>query len=173
MSSRSIFLFVTGAVLVAGPLFAAPELLSLDDAIAEALAAGPGLKALGSSAEAARREAKGANRRRWGSLDGVATYSYLSDDVIVRPISRQLLEGGFANLPFDDQQLHWGVVAEVPLYLGGKLSNGIEIVELTAEKTAALLEGTRWQVRFNVTSMHVRQGTPGTCWLPWRQGCRC
>ena len=30
----------------------------------------------------------------------------------------------------------------------------------------------RW-VRFSVTSMRVRQATPGTCWLPWRQRYRC
>jgi outer membrane protein TolC len=155
MSIRSISLMVAGAVLAVGPLPATDTHLSVDEAIAEALAASPGLKALGSSAEAARREAKAANRRRWGTLDAVASYSYFSDDVIVRPISRQLLEGGFANLPFDDQQLHWGVVAEVPLYLGGKLGNGIKITELDAEKTAALLEGTRWQVRFNVTSLYA------------------
>jgi outer membrane protein TolC len=155
MSIRSISLLVAGAVLAVSPLPAADTHLSLDEAIAEALTAGPGLKALSCSAEAARREAKAANRRRWGTVDGVASYSYFSDDVIVRPISKQLLEGGFANLPFDDQQLHWGMVAEVPLYLGGKLGNGIKITELDAEKTATLLEGTRWQVRFNVTSLYA------------------
>ena len=58
-------------------------------------------------------------------------------------------------MPFDDRQWQWGVVAELPLYLGGKLSNGIRVTELTDEKTAALLEGTRWQVRFNVTSLYA------------------
>jgi len=154
MSFRSIYLLVAGAVLAAGPLLAAGTHLSLDDAIAEALAAGPGLQALGSTAEADRREAKAASRRRWGTLDGVASYTYFSDDVIVRPISSQLLAGGFASLPFDDQQLHWGVVAEVPLYLGGKLSNGVKIAKLSAEKSTALLKGTRWQVRFNVISLY-------------------
>jgi len=129
--------------------------VSLDDAVAEALAAGPGLQALGSSADAARREARAANRQRWGTLDAVASFQQLQDDVIVRPISAQLLEGGFAYLPFDNQQWHWGVVAEVPLYLGGKLSNGIRIAELTAEKSTALLKGTRWQVRFNVTALYA------------------
>jgi len=155
MSVRSLSLLMAGAVLVVGSFSAADTRIGLDDAIAEALAAGPGLKALANSAEADRREAKAANRQRWGTLDGVAFFDYFSDDVIVRSISSQLLAGGFANLPFDNQQLHWGVVAEVPLYLGGKLSNGIEIAELTAEKTAALLEGTRWQVRFNVTSLYA------------------
>lgn len=155
MSFRPILLLVAGVVLTAGPLAAAEVHMSLENTIADALAAGPGLQAIGSSAKAAHREAKAANRRRWGTLDGVASYQQLQDDVIVRPISSELLAGGFASLPFDDQQWHWGVVAEVPLYLGGKLSNGIKISKLSAEKSIALLEGTRWQVRFNITSLYA------------------
>ena len=97
--------------------------LSLDDAIARAQDSSPDLLALAGSTEAAEHEAAAVRRRRWGDLDAVASYQLHSDDVIVRPISRQLLSGGFANLPFDDQQWHYGVTAEVPLYLGGKLAS--------------------------------------------------
>jgi outer membrane protein TolC len=166
MTSRWIPLVMTGALLATG-LAPATELnnapakplvpahLILDDAISEALAANPGLQAVGSSAAAAESEAKAARRQRWGTIDGVASYDHFSDDVIVRTISGQLLEAGIANLPFDNQQWHYGLVAEIPLYVGGQLSKGIEITELNAEKTAALLEGTRWQVRFNVTSLYA------------------
>jgi outer membrane protein TolC len=129
--------------------------LSLDDAIARAQDSSPDLLALAGSTEAAEHEAAAARRRRWGDLDAVASYQLHSDDVIVRPISRQLLSGGFANLPFDDQQWHYGVTAEVPLYLGGKLAGSIKIAELSEETARALLTGTRWQVRFNVTSLYV------------------
>ncbi len=155
MKPQALMLVFAAATLAVGPSSAAEVHVSLDDAVAEALAAGPGLQALGSSADAAHRDARAASRGRWGTLDAVASYQRLQDDVIVRPISAQLLEGGFGNLPFDDQQWHWGVVAEVPLYLGGKLSNGIRISQLTAENTNALLEGTRWQVRFNVTALYT------------------
>jgi len=159
MKLQPFLLVVVGAAFAAGPSNAAAVHVSLDDAVTEALAAGPGLRALGSSADAAQRDAKAAHRRRWGTLDAVASFQRLQDDVIVRPISAQLLEGGLANLPFADQQWHWGVVAEVPLYLGGKLSNGIRIAELSAEKTNALLDGTRWQVRFNVTALYAAAGS--------------
>jgi len=166
MTNRWIPVFMTGALLATG-LAPATELndapakpsvavhLILDDAISEALSANPGLQAVGSSAAAAESEAKAARRQRWGTLDGVASYDHFSDDVIVRTISGQLLEGGIANLPFDNQQWHYGLVAEIPLYVGGQLAKGIKITELNAEKTAALLEGTRWQVRFNVTSLYA------------------
>jgi outer membrane protein TolC len=155
MIFRSVLFLLVGAMLAAGQTAAAQVHMSLDETIAEALAGGPGLQAAGSSAEAARLDAKAASRQRWGTLDAVASYNQLQDDVIVRPISAELLAGGFSSLPFDNQQWHWGVVAEVPLYLGGKLSNGIRISKLSAEKSAAILEGTRWQVRFNVTSLYT------------------
>jgi outer membrane protein TolC len=146
---------MAGALLAAGPASAAEAHLTLDDAIAEALDASPGLAALGSSAEAARQEATAAGRQRWGTVDAVAGYARLQDDVVVRPISRQLLEAGLANLPFANPQWRYGVVADLPLYLGGKLSNSIQIARLESDKAGALLEGTRWQVRFNVTSLYA------------------
>jgi outer membrane protein TolC len=155
MRTRSIPLLVAGALLAAGSASAAEAHLSLGEAVAEALDASPGLRALSSSTEAARREATAASRRRWGTVDAVAGYAWLQDDVVVRPISRQLLEAGFASLPFATPQWRYGVVAELPLYLGGRLSSGIRIAQLEADKAGALLEGTRWQVRFNVTSLYT------------------
>lgn len=155
MRTWSIPLLVAGALFAAGSAAAEDARLSLDRAIAEALDASPGLMALGSSAEAARREATAAGRRRWGTVDAVAGIAWLQDDVVVRPISKQLLEAGFANLPFATPQWRYGVVAELPLYLGGKLSGGIRITQLEADKAGALLDGTRWQVRFNVTSLYT------------------
>jgi outer membrane protein len=155
MRMRSIPLIMAGALLAAGPASAVEVHMTLDDAIAEALGASPGLRALGRTAEAARHEATAAGRQRWGTVDAVAGYAWLQDDVVVRPISRQLLEAGLTNLPFATPQWRYGVVAELPLYLGGKLSNGIRIARLESDKAGALLEGTRWQVRFNVTSLYA------------------
>jgi outer membrane protein len=155
MRMRSIPLLVAGALLAPGSASAAEAHLSLSETIAEALDASPGLMALGSSAEAARREATAAGRRRWGTVDAVASFAWLQDDVVVRPISKQLLEAGFANLPFATPQWRYGVVAELPLYLGGKLSNDIRIAQLESDKAGALLDGSRWQVRFNVTSLYA------------------
>jgi outer membrane protein len=155
MRTRSIPLLVAGALLTAASAPATEAHLSLGEAISEALDASPGLMAVGSSAEAARREATAAGRQRWGTVDAVASFAWLQDDVVVRPISKQLLEAGFANLPFATPQWRYGVVAELPLYLGGRLSNDIRIAQLESDKAGTLLEGTRWQVRFNVTSLYT------------------
>jgi len=140
----------------AGPLH-----LSLETAVKNALDANPGLKALGHRSAAAERTARATERTRWGQIDAFFSYSKFNDSWIVRPMSEELFlsGGGFTGLPWDRNQQHYGATFQVPLYLGGKLSNGIKIARLESGKTAALLEGTRWQVRFNATSLYTAAQT--------------
>ena len=133
----------------------APARLTLEEALAEARTANRSLKSLGHRRNAARHDAKALARSRWGELGGTFSYSYLNDDQVIRPMSKQLMEFGFLSLPFDRQQLHYGVNYRIPLYLGGRLNNEIKIARLESRKTEALLEGTRWQVRFNVISLYT------------------
>lgn len=142
------------ALIAAHPISATEVHLTLDEAVADAIEANPGLRALDSSATAADREANATAHGRWGSLDAVASYDTFQDDQIIRPISRQLLNAGIAGLPFDDAQWHYGVVAQLPLYVGGKLTNGIAIARISAEQAHALLDGSRWQIRYNVRSLY-------------------
>lgn len=129
--------------------------LTLAEAVAEALAHAPALEGVARREEAARWKATAAGRRRFGELDAVAGYWRFQDDQIVRSISRQLLDGGFASLPFDRSQWRYGFTFQVPLYLGGRLSASIAVASLQAGQAAALLEGSRWQVRFNVASLYA------------------
>jgi outer membrane protein TolC len=129
--------------------------LALTEAVAEALHANPGLKALAHRTEAARHDAAATADTRWGELNLIGNASRLNDDQIVRPMSSQLLVGGMPGLPFDRDQLHYGAVYELPLYIGGRLVNQIKIARLEAQKSELLLEGTRWQVRFNAVSLYT------------------
>ena len=138
----------------AAPPDSPPTRLSLAQALDEALQANPGLQVAGHQAAAARHEARATARSRWGALNAVGSYSYLNDDQILRPMSSELLANGFAGAPWDRSQAHYGVSYELPLYLGGKLHNQVEIARLESRKSAELLEGTRWQVRFNVVSLY-------------------
>ncbi len=134
---------------------ATPLRLTLQQAITMAVAGSPGLAAATHRASGAAEDAKAAARARWGELDAVARYSRFNDDQILRPISRELLSKGFAGLPFDRNQLHYGAQLEVPLYVGGTLSARIAVARLERDKAAALAEGTRWQVRFNAASLYA------------------
>jgi outer membrane protein TolC len=136
------------------PTDAAPLHLTLAQAIGEALQANPGLRTAGHQAYAAADEASAVARSRLGGLNAVGSYSYLNDDQIIRPMSSELMVNGIAGAPWDRSQAHYGVNYELPLYLGGLLNNQIQIAKLEARKSAELLEGTRWQVRFNVVSLY-------------------
>ena len=89
MSTRYLLLLFANILIAADPLGAAGVKISLDDALTEALTSGHGLQALNSTAEAAGHEARAAQRQRWGTLNAVASYRQLQDDVIIRPIDRK------------------------------------------------------------------------------------
>ena len=133
--------------------------LTLAEAVAEALSRAPALEVAAQQEQAARWKAAAARRRRWGEIDAVAGYSHYQDDQTVRPIARQLLADGFAGLPFDRDQWRYGLTLQVPLYLGGRLSASIAVATLQADQATALLGGSRWQARFNATSLYAAAQT--------------
>jgi outer membrane protein TolC len=122
--------------------------------VVEAVESSPRIHAQAHRASAASREAKAVSGSRYGELNATASYSYLNDDQIMRPMSRELVSGGLSSLPFDRSQAHYGLVYEVPLFLGGRLVNQIQIAGLEARKAEALQDGTRWQIRFNAVSLY-------------------
>jgi outer membrane protein TolC len=154
LASHSCLGLAGGAFAAAPANAPSPIRLTLSEALTEALKLNPGLKAAGHQATAATQDASAAARGRWGELDASGSYSYYNDHLIVAPISRELLGNGLSGLPFDRSQAQYGVAYQFPLYLGGKLNNQIQIARLESRKSQALLEGNRWQVRFNVVSLY-------------------
>ena len=140
--------------------------LTLDQAIETALDRSPTVQAMNWKATAAHDQAGAVHRTRWGRLDAVASMSRFDEDRLLVPMSSQLLANGLPNAPFDRDQFHYGLSYQIPLYLGGKLSAGIEIARLEADKADALREGTRWQIRFNVVSLYASvQTLDGAIWF--------
>jgi len=129
--------------------------ITLQQALDEAASENRALQALEHRSRASVHEASAASSERWGELGATISYSYLNDSQTLRPISRELMSGGFEGLPFDRSQFHYGLNYRVPLYLGGRLNNEIRIARMESEKSAVLLEGTRWQIRFNVISLYT------------------
>ena len=132
-----------------------PELRGRSEAIARALHDNPGLQAAGQQVRASDRAAAAAFRQHFGDLEAVAWTSRYDDAQLLRPMSQDLLAGGFASLPFAQDQLHYGLTFELPLFVGGKLLALSHLARLKADEAGALLEGTRWQVRANVTTTYA------------------
>jgi outer membrane protein len=129
--------------------------VGMTDAIERALDANPGLMAAAQRARSADRGAAESFRRHFGDVEAVGWTSRYQDPQILRPISESLLENGIGGLPFARDQVHYGLTFEVPLFVGGKLLAGSRLARLQADEAAVLLEGTRWQVRANVTSVYA------------------
>jgi outer membrane protein TolC len=134
----------------------APLRLTLDQAIHDAISAAPALQALGAQELAARWRVTAASRSRYGQADALAGYSRFQDDQIVRPMAVQLFgPGGFAALPWDRDQVHYGLTYQVPLYQGGRLTASIALSALQADQAALLVSGTRWDLQANVTALYT------------------
>ncbi len=128
--------------------------LQLDQAITMALDQSPAVQGVTYKSQSAAEKAKAAGRSRWGHLDAVASADRYEGARVLMPLSRELINGGLPNAPFDRNQIHYGLTYEIPLYLGGKLSASIEIAKIEAAKADALRDGTRWQIRYNVVSLY-------------------
>jgi len=128
--------------------------LGMEDAVARALDMNPGLEAMSEKARSADRAAAASFRQHFGEVEAVAWASRYQDAQILRPISQNLLEEGISGLPFARDQLHYGLTFQVPLFVGGRLLAGSNMARLKADEAGVLLEGTRWQVSANVTSVY-------------------
>jgi outer membrane protein TolC len=130
--------------------------LSVGEAVDDALENAPALAAAAALARAARAKADAVARGRWGQVDAVALYSRYQDDQAVRPFSLQLLgQTGFVGLPWDRDQVHYGLTFQLPLYLGGRLAAAAEASHLQADQAALLVEGSRWEVRANAMALYA------------------
>ena len=141
-------------VLVAAGLAIVPAQaatrLSLAEAEAKAAAANPRAAAAGQDALAAAHAASANAARHAGSFDLVGAYNRYESARLVRPMSIDLFTnpaGGFAQLPWDDEQLHYGVSWQLPLLAGGTLREGIRASRLAQSAAEALAIYTRDEVR--------------------------
>ena len=143
----------TAAPAAPAPTAAGP-VLTRAAALAAAAEHNAGLGALAHQVDATKDDATARYRQHFGTLDAIASYSFLNDDQVLRPMSRQLMAGGLGGLPFDRNQFHYGLRYRVPLYLGGKLYAAVDIARLEAHKAAVRLAGSRWTVRYNVVALY-------------------
>jgi len=152
---------VTTLLLLAAAFGAAqdaplPSPLTAEAAIAFASDQSP-LLARAEHGEAAARAALDAARGgRWGVLAATATATRFQDDVVVRPISADLIEQGFASFPFDRDQATAGVEAELPLYTGGRLTATVAAAEARAGGAGEQRAATVDEVLAGVRTLFAR-----------------
>jgi outer membrane protein TolC len=143
------------AIALAAALSAAPAAVPLTIAEAEsrALEANPKLAAARLEALAAGRRTAESRARHFGEVDLVGSYNNFESPRLVRPMSIELFKNpaaGFAQLPWDANQVHYGVAWQIPLLAAGALHEGDRIARLSQGASEHLSLFTRDEVRYNV-----------------------
>jgi outer membrane protein TolC len=133
-------------------LLAAAEPLTLRKATEQALAGNPRLLAAKLDALAAQRRSQQSFARRFGDLDLVGQYNHFNDNRTLRPISKELLP--ITVLPFDSNQVHYGLAWQIPLLAGGSLREGDHIARLSQGASEKLALHTRAEIRYNTRAAY-------------------
>ncbi len=134
---------------LAGDAAAAP--LTIDEAVARALAASPAARAARLEATAAEERTAQAHAKHLGDLDLVGSASRYEGPRLLRPLVGPISPAIISRLPFDQDQLHYGVTWQIPLFAGGALVEGDRAARLaevsTRHATARSLDELRYNVR--------------------------
>lgn len=131
--------------------------LTIEEAASRAQAANPRLAASRLDAAAAALRHSQARARRFGQIDAIASYNNYESPRLVRPISIeqfQIPALGLYQLPWDDNQTHYGLAFQLPLLAGGALREGNESASLarSASEKNALFTGD--EVRTSVRAAY-------------------
>lgn len=149
-----------GACLLAAGICAplrAAEPLSLAQAESTALSANPTLQAAKLDAVAAGKRTAETFGRHFGELDLVGVYNHFERDRIVVPMAEELFVVpalGMSQLPWDRNQVHYGLTWQVPLLAAGGLHEGDRIARLSRNASEHLALFTREQIRYNVRAAY-------------------
>ena len=141
------------AISLAAPPARAATPLTLAEAESRAESANPRLSSLRLDVEAAAERQSQARARHFGQIDGLASYNAYESPRLVRPISIEQFEVpslGLYQLPWDDNQTHFGLAFQLPLLAGGTLREGSRSAALARSATEKSALFARDEVRTSV-----------------------
>jgi outer membrane protein TolC len=130
------------------------EPLTLDQAVTRARAANPSLRAARLDALAAGARTTQAYARHLGDLDLVGTASRYEGARLVKPITGPLNAAAMGGLPFDRDQLHYGVTWQLPLFAGGALVGGDRAARAAEQAYGHLSTRSQQEVWFAVRTTY-------------------
>jgi outer membrane protein len=137
--------------LSVAPLRARGEPLSLAEAEKRALEASPAARVTRLDVAVAHQRTIQAYARHLGDLDLVAAANRFEGARLVKPITGPISPTAMAAMPFDRDQLHYGLAFQIPLFTGGTLLRSDQAARLSeraaADQAAHALEEVRYNVR--------------------------
>ncbi len=129
--------------------------LSLEDALARAMAANPRVRSAETDARARDRAARAEKGRGLGELQLNGGLVRSSDQTLIRPMTPELLASGVPNMPFDDQYTFWSLSYRVPLLGWGTVSGARESARLAARAGSDAARRTALEIRHRVLATYV------------------
>ena len=148
---------LVGAALLAVATVVHAGTLTLEEAEAKALSANPMTRAARLDALAAAQRVAEAKGRHFGTVDLFGGYVNFESPRLVRPMSIDLFTdpaAGFSQLPWDANQVHYGIAFRIPLLAGGSLHEGDRIAGLARSAAEATAGFSREEVRTRVRAAY-------------------
>jgi outer membrane protein len=142
---------VFALALSAAPVLAAPLTLTLPEAIATAVENNPTQVSQRLDVKKAEREQQAAHGAYWPQLDFGASATHYGFPTFVTPI-RQI--GVFP--PLDTTIYQYGVALSIPLYLGGRLDQGVIRADIGREIARERQRLGAQELVFNVASAYLK-----------------
>ncbi len=155
MKARCGWVVLWFLLLASSPGVARAEPLTLAEAVARALENNPGIQALQESAASEQSTVGARKLSRYGEvvLNGGITYN--GDEVLFRPMTKELTGRGLPGLPFDDAYLFWSLQYHLPLYTGGALKQGIAGARSGRDARKNELAHTVTTITYQVTEAYL------------------
>lgn len=149
---KALILFFLFLLMAVGA-YAQP--LTLDEAIRRAVNQNPGIRALRETAGSEQSNVGVQQSRRYGELLLNGGLLHNSDEVLVRPMTKELLQEGFLGLPFDDTSAFWSLEYRLPLYTGGALKESTRAAQLGMQARKSELAAAITSVTYQVAEAYI------------------
>lgn len=133
---------------------ATPQALTLEGAVARAAGANPALRAARLETLAASARTTQAYAKHLGDADLLASASRYENARLVRPLWGPATPAVIGALPFDRDQLHYGLGWQIPLFAGGALIEGDRAARLAESAARASEARAVEELRYNVRAAY-------------------
>jgi outer membrane protein TolC len=137
------------------PAIASAQPLTLGEAIRQAISRNPGIQALRETTGSEQSNVGVQKSRRYGELMLNGGLLHNSDEVLVRPMTKDLLQQGFLGLPFDDTSAFWSLEYRLPLYTGGALKENALAARSGMEAKKSELASTVAVITYQVAEAYI------------------
>lgn len=129
--------------------------LTIDEAVALALANNPGLQKQQMNKALSEEDLSGKKSQNFGKIDVVASYGHYNLPRTLIPLTPASIFNDPTAVPTTEDLFTTGIMYEVPLFTGFSQQRSVEIAALEKEMAGAAIKLSREQLIYNVKTLYV------------------